>query len=255
MTEDTDLREAMRTVRGTWRVWALFIATIVLGGFGAAQLYTQRDNTLRELAQADARATQKQAELAVSLESRTALDQRVKKLEEENRVFSAIKAAQDRAAIANESRAIVLKAVVAALQDKMKTEMAAKSLSLEVHGSTLTIVLADRLLFDTPDGTISRGGIDVLTRLGAILASADDHRLSISGFFDQADRGRPPFGGGWELAAVRAAAVAHFLHDKTPVAGKVAAIEVEPNRPLPTAPPGEARARSHRLEIAIAPPL
>jgi flagellar motor protein MotB len=240
MTEDTDLREAMRTVRGTWRIWTLLALTIAFGGFGAFQLYSQREAALRDLAGADSRATQKQAELVLAEQSRAALDQRVKRLEEENRVFAAYKAELDATARAGEALQAVFASIRGSLDEKNKAEILAGTIKLEAHTSTFAISFADKVLFDGDSVTLSKNGSDTLARIAGLLAGGGDRRIRIESSFDGAERPRPPFAGNWELYAARAGATARFLREKTPVGAGVVSIEAGPNAP-----------RAHRIDVIV----
>jgi flagellar motor protein MotB len=240
MTEDTDLREAMRTVRGTWRIWILLALTIVIGGLGAAQLYTQRDAALRDLAAADARATQKQAELVLAEQSRTTLDQRVKRLEEENRAFEAYRAEREAAAKGGEALQMIQGSMRAAIEEKNRAELAQGAIKIEAHSSTLAISIAEKLLFDAADATLSKNGSDLLTRIAGLLTGAGNRSVRVEESFDPSDKGRPMVGGTWELSAARAAATARFLREKTPLKESVAAISAEPSA-----------VRAHRVFIVV----
>src|SRR5215475_4243558 len=95
MTDDTDLREAMRSVRGTWRVWLLLFATLGISGWGFTELYHDRESLRADLSRSDARATEKQAELVSQEQEKSAIKEQLKQLDEANKALLPYKEAEE----------------------------------------------------------------------------------------------------------------------------------------------------------------
>lgn len=252
--DDTDLREAIRTVRGTWRLWLLLAVTLVICGFGLVHIYGEREHALADLAKADARATEKLAELLSFEQSRAELDQKISKLNDENKALAPLKEREAQASKAKEERAATVKALASEFEDKLKAEVRAREVLVSVRDDEVAVELADPLLFEAPI-VVSKKGIEALGKVGELIAAHKDLDVEVGGHADGApapDKLKAALSSPWELSAVRATAVLRVLLDRSKHAPKLMhAAAYGATRPIEANATARGRARNRRIELTL----
>jgi hypothetical protein len=217
MTDDTDLREAMRTVRGTWKVWVLLLVTVAIGSWGIQELYRDRENALSDLSKADTRATEKQAELVASDQEKNALREESKKLVEENAFLHPLKEREEADEKAKEEHAQLVEALKAGLAEKWKADVG-RDVKLLPAGDKLAIEVGDRFLFDAPDSpALSKKGADAIAALAAGINEAKVSRVRVTvhgeSFLGPIDKSKGASGS--QATVNHAAQLARAIHEKT----------------------------------------
>jgi chemotaxis protein MotB len=234
-----------------WAALVLFIAAV---GAGVAAFFLKS-----ALDTANARATTAEAALAKAQQSLTSvsgerdeLKAKAERLERENNELLALKTKLTSDVAAEQ-------AAKDELEKKMTAEIKSGDISVSDDAGRIRVDLVDKVLFDSGEATISKHGIEVLTRLGAVLAGVQGKIIQVSGHTDDS----PPSGKvvekfptNWELSTARASNVVRFLQETTGIPGKrLAATGYGQFRPIATnANPG-GRAKNRRIEILLVPEL
>jgi flagellar motor protein MotB len=120
----------------------------------------------------------------------------------------------------------------------------------------IRIRLTDRVLFDSGDDQIKADGVNVLSRLGRILAGEKGLEIVIQGYTDNAsirERLRSKFADNMALSQARAANAAQILRSNG-VAHESLRLEwFGESRPISSNDFEEGRRRNRRVEIMITP--
>jgi len=113
-----------------------------------------------------------------------------------------------------ESELAALRSTQDELVSGLKQEIADKQVRVERIQDRLRVEMVDEILFDSGETVIKPAGVEVLRRMGAILAKVENRRIEVQGHTDNvpitpalAKR----FPTNWELSAARATNVARFL--------------------------------------------
>lgn len=120
----------------------------------------------------------------------------------------------------------------------------------------IRIRLTDRVLFDSGDDQIRAGGVDVLSRLGRILAGEKGLDIVIQGYTDNAsirERLRSKFADNMALSQARAANAAQILRSNGVAHESVRLEWFGETRPISSNDSEEGRRRNRRVEIMIVP--
>lgn len=237
--------------------WLLLVLVLVLAGTAA-----HRGHELYEEEQARAEAAREEAERA--RERALAAEQAREALTEELATLG-VEQSREPAGLARSGQEGKPRGAELVRLQRLNAELARElkevsypfgTVRLWRRGERLHVVLEDRLLFGE-DGQLTEGGAEVLTRLGAVLAKAEDRVLQVSGHTDE---GAPEgslakdFPTNWELSAARAVRVVRFLGEKAGIPERrlVAAGYAGTRRVSGGASP-RARARNQRVEILVVP--
>jgi chemotaxis protein MotB len=152
-----------------------------------------------------------------------------------------------------------LKSTYDALQDKMKKEIGSGDIRLTQGGGKLQVDFVDKILFDSGDATISKRGEEILSRIGAVLASVHDRQIQVFGHTDNArisEKLQDRYPTNWELSSARAINVVRFLGEKAGVPEKTLAVGAYgPYHPVASNVTPKGRARNRRIEIVLTPLL
>lgn len=151
----------------------------------------------------------------------------------------------------------------AAVAPALQGEMARSDVKLLDDGDKLEIQLADDLLFDGTRTELRAGGEELLTRLGAVLATldvavdvvghTDDHTARKRRGDDEPAR-YAPSESLWGLSAARATLAARVLEEQGAVpAGRVTVIAKGAQDPVTTNGGPQRRAKNRRLELSLRP--
>jgi len=115
----------------------------------------------------------------------------------------------------------------------------------------LTLQLMDKVLFRFGEAELTEKGRAVLSKLGEALQNFPDKQVWVRGHTDNIpiSKDNNAFASNWELSAVRALNVVHFLQDE---------VKVDPRRLAAVAfsqyhPVSRRRAKNRRIEIVLAP--
>ncbi len=230
----------MRTVRGTWRVWLLLFATLAIGGWGFAELYKDRESARADLASADARATEKQAELSVSDQEKTALKDEVKKLDDENKALRPLKEKEEAIAKAKEEHQKTLEAFKAAIGDKLKADLG-KDVKVTSTADKALVEVTDKLFFDAADAAaMSKHGTESIAALASAIADAKPAKVRIVAHGEPI----PQAGDKSKAAQTAIEAMQHVGQISRALHEKLKGVEVEASWPI-------AKGERKRVEIEL----
>ncbi len=152
----------------------------------------------------------------------------------------------------------------AAVAPALQAELARADAKLVDDDATLEIQLDDELLFDGTRTELKARGEEVLTRLGAVLATLDvvvdvvghtDDRTARERKGDDGDPPRyAPSESLWGLSAARATLAARVLEEQGAVpAGRITVIARGKEDPLTSNGGPQRRAKNRRLELTLRP--
>lgn len=158
-----------------------------------------------------------------------------------------------------ESELAALRSTQDELVSGLKQEIADKQVQVERIQDRLRVEMVDEILFDSGETVIKPAGVEVLRRVGAILAKVENRRIEVQGHTDNVpitSALAKRFPTNWELSAARATNVARLLQDQAKIDPKllsaVAFSEYAPRTPNDTA---EGRRKNRRIEILLSPVL
>ena len=120
----------------------------------------------------------------------------------------------------------------------------------------IRIRLTDRVLFDSGDDQIKTDGVNVLSRLGRILAGEKGLEIVIQGYTDNAsirERLRSRFSDNMALSQARATNAAQILRSNGVAHESVRLEWFGESRPISSNESEDGRRRNRRVEIMIAP--
>jgi chemotaxis protein MotB len=145
------------------------------------------------------------------------------------------------------------------LLEQLRGEVDQRKVTITRLGNALSVSLAGHMLFGSGQAGLTADGIEVLTRVGAVIKQATDQKLRVVGHTDNrpisANR-QALYPTNWELSTARAAAVVHFLVDTLGIAPeRCEAVGMGEFRPLATNETSAGRMQNRRIEIELAAPL
>jgi len=176
--------------------------------------------------------------------------QTIDRLEEKNRDLE-----QER--LAREARLVKIRETYDELTVLLAAEIGRREIALDTHPDSLSINLSEKILFDSGATDVKPAGLEILRRLGGVLVNLQGHDIRIEGHTDNvpiSSRLREKFASNWELSAVRAASVLHFLQEQVGLPGEsLAAVGHGEFRPVADNATPEGRALNRRIRILLKP--
>ena len=231
-----------------WLVVLLILLLAVAGGFYVQQFLPQQE----ALAAAKARAADQDRQLKE-------LQGRIGDLETIRDQLQRTSTELQQQVAQKESELAALRSTQDELVSGLKQEIADKQVQVERIQDRLRVEMVDEILFDSGETVIKPAGVEVLRRVGAILAKVENRRIEVQGHTDNVpitSALAKRFPTNWELSAARATNVARLLQDQAKIDPKllsaVAFSEYAPRTPNDTA---EGRRKNRRIEILLSPVL
>ena len=176
--------------------------------------------------------------------------QTIDRLEEKNRDLE-----EER--LAREARLVKIRETYDELTVLLAAEIGRREVVLDTHPDSLSIDLSEKILFDSGATEVKSAGLEILRRLGGVLVNLQGHDIRIEGHTDNvpiSSRLREKFPSNWELSAVRAASVLHFLQEQVGLPGEsLAAVGHGEFRPVADNATPEGRALNRRIRILLKP--
>jgi chemotaxis protein MotB len=145
------------------------------------------------------------------------------------------------------------------LLDQLRREVDDHKVTIAHLGNSVSVTLVGQMLFGSGQAGLTAEGIEVLTRVGAVINQASGRNIRVVGHTDNrpisaARRGLYPTN--WELSTYRASAVVRFLVDTVGIAPeRCEAVGMGEFQPVATNETSAGRLQNRRLEILLAPPL
>jgi chemotaxis protein MotB len=144
-----------------------------------------------------------------------------------------------------------------ALEASLKEEIAGGSGSVKRVDNTVTVMLVERILYDSGSAEITTEGLKVLRRVAEALKASPRTDIRVEGHTDDVPiRSEPPprFSTNFELSVARAVGVVRYLKEVAGVrASRLSAMGFAGTRPLVSNVNDEARSRNRRVEIIVTP--
>ncbi len=254
MAEST---ERPRSSKAPWVLWIVTLLAVAAGAYLAwgrlGDEARQRDAALQAADEAAGRARTEKVRA-------DALQQKLDDAEKE-RAALANKADELSSTLeAKEAELKRLTATYEALEDKMKEEIKKGDIRLSQSGGRIQVDLVDKILFDSAKAEVTPRGAEVLTRLGAVLASMEERQIQVSGHTDDSPITLPElqakFPTNWELSAARAVNVVRFLTESAKVPpGRLIAAGHGQYHPIAANATPKGRALNRRIELLLLPAL
>lgn len=124
-------------------------------------------------------------------------------------------------------------------------------ITIRSDAGTITISLADNLLFDSGSADLKPGARDVLLQVAGALKGLPNG-LRVEGHTDNVPVNSQDFATNWELSAARASRVLRFLSEQGGLnANKLEAAFFAETRPVAANDTAEGRAQNRRADIVI----
>ena len=127
------------------------------------------------------------------------------------------------------------------------------------RGASISVALADRLLFNAGQVLLHDRAKAKLAKIGEVLRDRfPDRLISIEGHSDSTppDKMAAYYPTNWELSAARAISVLRFLTDEVGMdSARICAAGFADCRPRAKEDSDEGRAANRRVEIVVQPPL
>jgi chemotaxis protein MotB len=142
------------------------------------------------------------------------------------------------------------------LLGKMEKEIQQGQIAITELKGKLTVNVVDKILFDSGKAEIKPEGLEVLSRVVDILATASDKVIRVEGHTDNA-----PIGGNlakkyptnWELSAARALNVVRYLEKQGIDPHILSAVAFGEHRPAAPNDTPEGRTKNRRIAIVLQP--
>ena len=127
-------------------------------------------------------------------------------------------------------------------------------IQVKSDATSITITLADNLLFSSASADLKPGSQDVLGEVASVLKDIPN-QIRIEGHTDNVPISNPEFASNWELSAARASQVLRFLAEQGGLtASKLSLAGFADTRPVADNSTAEGRALNRRAEIVIVYP-
>lgn len=254
---DDIMRDALNATRPSRLPWVLFALALLAGLATAILLLYRLDASRKETAASGARALDSQDKLAAVRASKAELESRLEKLEGEKSDLIALKNELSRSVHSKDEELSKLKATYDELREKMKAEIAKGEIRLSQTHGRLKVDMVDKILFESGEAEISKGGEEVLSRVGAVLARLESKQIQVAGHTDDSPisaRLSDRYPTNWELSVSRATNVVRFLEEKAHVPGeRLVSSGYGPFHPIASNSTPDGRARNRRIEILLTP--
>jgi chemotaxis protein MotB len=161
------------------------------------------------------------------------------------------------AQIARAARIAHMKSTYNELVKQMDAEIKQGEVTISDLKGKLTVDMVERILFDSGKAEIKPEGLKVLRKVGEILKKVKDKGVRVAGYTDNVPisaKLRETFPSNWELSALRAINVVHFLQDQVGIPGdRLAACGYGPYHPVASNDSAAGRAQNRRIQIELAP--
>ncbi len=121
----------------------------------------------------------------------------------------------------------------------------------------LSVNLVEKILFNSGEAEIKKGGLEVLTKVGEILKTVEGKEIRIEGHTDNIPIGtqlKSKYPSNWHLSTVRAINVAVYLQYGVGVSPEILSVAgYSSYRPIADNNSAEGRAQNRRIEIVLVP--
>ena len=239
--------------------WLLLVIALLAGAGTAGWLRYELQRARGDAASAQRWLESARKELGDARAQRADLAARLGQAEVEKRDLLAARDELSENVHAKDVQLAALRGDLDQLEEKMKVEIEKGNVRLSQEHGRIKVDMVDEILFDVGDSSISKQGVEVLARVGAVLAGMKDKQIQVSGHTDDlpiSPRLVKRFPTNWELSAARALTVVRFLEERAGIPGRrlVAAAHSQ-HHPISTGKSAKSRARNRRIEVLLTPQI
>ncbi len=143
------------------------------------------------------------------------------------------------------------------LMSELKQEIADKQVQVERIRDQLRVDMVDEVLFDSGEATLKPAGVQVLRKVGVVLAKTGNRRVEVQGHTDNVPITgalTKRFPTNWELSASRATNVVRFFQDEAKLdPTRLLAAAYSEYRPRASNDSDQGRRQNRRIEILLVP--
>jgi chemotaxis protein MotB len=216
-------RDSRVTAKPSRAPWVLLVLALLAGAGASMFLLARLDRARTEARAATTQVADANARLGEERNTRSELNQRLEKMEADKADLLALKNQLSLQVQSKEEEIAKLQGTYQELEQKLQAEIKKGDIRLSQSGGRIKVDLVDKILFDVGDASITARGEEVLSRVGAILASVQDKKIQVSGHTDDSpisDKLKEKYPTNWNLAAARAINVVRYLEEKARVPGR-----------------------------------
>lgn len=207
-------RSAADRRRRAWLPWTLLAGMAGVAAGGGLTASRSVSALVERNAQLEQQALESEARVAELQVLRASMERRLKLLEQSQTGTAAQRESEARKAREADAQFARREAARQTLEKKLKAELAQGDVWLDTsRPESLRVELSERLLFESGQSALLPKGLEVLTRVGAVLASVEGHAVKVSSHTDElpASSGGTTVGSSWELSSGRATAIVRSL--------------------------------------------
>jgi chemotaxis protein MotB len=202
------------------------------------RLEDELSSTQEELDKAQTSLSELEALKPQLEEKKAALEQAAKDLEDAKQRLAELDAAQKQ------------------MEESLKTELADKTITLELMNDRLTVTFVDKILFDSGSAVIKPAGLAALKKVADSLKNMSGHLIHVEGHTDNRNIGQltaKKFATNWELSSARATLIVKALQDAGVPPERLYAVGASMYHPVGPNDTPEGRAQNRRVEIVLTP--
>lgn len=157
--------------------------------------------------------------------------------------------------VAREQESRELKETMDLLEIRLKKEIEANLVRLEMAEKGLVITFVAEVLFDSGKVEIRSEAFEVLEKLGKVLKTkVPEKNIGIEGHTDDQPIKYSGWKSNWELSTARATSVLHYLVDKSKISPeRLQATGFGEYRPVASNATPEGKQKNRRVEIVVLP--
>jgi chemotaxis protein MotB len=186
------------------------------------------------------------------------MERRLRLLEQQHTGFTVQREGEARKAREADARLTRRETARQNLEAKLKEELAQADAWLDTPTpESLRVELSERLLFEPGQAALTPRGMEVLTRVGAVLALVEGHAVAITSHTDElpSPTGTGPAGTSWELSTARATTLVRSLHEGPArlAPERLSATGHASFRPVVPSDSPQNRLRNRRVELTLSP--
>jgi len=209
-------------------------------------------------AQLEQQAIESEARVAELQVLRASMERRLKQLEQQQTGSTAQREGEARKAREADARFARRETARQTLETKLKGELAQGEVWLDnSRPESLRVELSERLLFEPGQSALTPKGLEVLGRIGAVLAPVEGHAVAVSSHTDELppSSGSGLAGTSWELSSARATSIVRSLLAAPArlAPERLSATGHASFRPEVPADSPQNRVRNRRVELKLSP--
>jgi chemotaxis protein MotB len=253
-----EARSAADRRRRAWLPWVLLAGVVAVASGGGMMASRSISSLLARNAQLEREALESEARVAELQVLRGSMERRLRLLEQQQTGSTAQRESEARKAREADALLVRRESARQTLEKNLKDELAQGVVWLDAsRPESLHVELSERFLFEPGQSTLTPKGVELLARIGKVLASAEGHAVDVSSHTDElpGSSGSAQTGTSWELSSARATAIVRSLMEaptRMPPE-RLSAIGHASFRPEVLGDTPENRLRNRRVELVLSP--